>query len=65
MKKILSMTLGLGIGLLALSNVNTEAKGRRCGGRTHHVSSHSRRIKTTKGGITRTRTIHIKSHRSH
>ncbi len=63
MKKILSLLFILGMGILALSNSNVEAKGSK-GRHRHHVSSHSRRITTTKNGVTRTRTIHVKGYRS-
>lgn len=63
MKKILSMMLILGIGFLSMPSMSVEAKGKRSGS-SHHVSSHSRRITTTKKGVTHTRTVHVKSHRS-
>ena len=48
-------------------NFNVEAKGR--GGRSrsghsHRVSAHSRKITTTKNGVTHTRTVHVKAHNS-
>lgn len=66
MKKILAIALALGAGFSGLFSLNAEARGcrGRCG-RTHHVASHSRRVTTTKNGITRTRRVRVKGHISH
>ena len=66
MKKILAIALALGAGFSGLFSLNVEARGCRgkCG-RMHHVASHSRRVTTTKNGITRTRRVHVKGHISH
>lgn len=62
MKKKFIATLLLsiiGLGMFGL-NSDVSAKGRR----NHSVSSHTRKITTTKNGSTRTRTVRVRRHRS-